>query len=152
MVARMINFPTTRWQNPFAAMDQMAKEMDWMSRNFFDRPHLRWAGARVFPAMNITEDPDHYYVRAELPGIASEDIALEITGKKLSLSGERKIPSEGENVKYHRREREAGRFSRAIGLPGDVDADSVKAKMVNGVLTVAIAKAAAAKPKKITVS
>jgi HSP20 family protein len=81
----------------------------------------------------------------------AEDIKLEVTGRNLAVTGERKIQSEGEGARYHRREREAGRFSRIVGLPGDVDADSVDAKLVNGILTVAIAKSAAAKAKQITV-
>ncbi|MGB8425936.1 MAG: Hsp20 family protein, partial [Desulfobacterales bacterium] len=64
---------------------------------------------------------------------------------------ERQIPSEDENVRYHRRERDAGTFSRLIALPGEVDADKVEAKHVNGILTVAVPKAEAAKPKQITV-
>ena len=153
MVAtRMINYPSWSRQNPFAAMNQMAREMDWLTNNMFGRPDLRWMPAKVFPAVNITENGDKYYVRAELPGIKAEDINVEITGKKLTMSGERKIKSEGETVRYHRRERESGRFSRVIGLPGDIDANTVKAEMVNGILTVEISKSEASKPKKITVN
>ncbi|MGD8365922.1 MAG: Hsp20/alpha crystallin family protein, partial [Desulfobacterales bacterium] len=53
---------------------------------------------------------------------------------------------------YHRREREAGKFSRVIGLPGDIDSNSVEAKMVNGILTVVISKSEASKPKQISVN
>ena len=90
-------------------------------------------------------------MRAELPGIKAEEIDLQVNGRNLMIAGERKIRSESEKARYHRREREAGKFSRVIGLPGDIDADSVDAKMVNGVLTVEISKSEAAKPKQITV-
>ena len=106
---------------------------------------------KVFPAINLTEEKEKYYVHAELPGIKSEDIKLEVIGKNLAITGERKTQPEGDNFRYHRREREAGRFSRIISLPGDVDADSVDAKLVNGLLTVAIAKSAEARAKQITV-
>jgi HSP20 family protein len=53
---------------------------------------------------------------------------------------------------YHRREREAGKFSRVIGLPGDINTDKVDAKLANGMLTVTIAKAEASKPKQITIN
>jgi HSP20 family protein len=96
--------------------------------------------------------PDKYYVRAELPGIKADALDIQAVGRNLTLSGQRTIASEGENVRYHRREREAGKFSRIIGLPGDIDVDNVDAKMANGVLTVAIAKSEASKPKQITVS
>jgi HSP20 family protein len=65
--------------------------------------------------------------------------------------GERKLADEGKDVRYHRREREAGSFSRIISLPGEVDADRIEADLKNGMLTVRIPKAEAAKPKKITV-
>lgn len=74
-----------------------------------------------------------------------------MAGNKLAIIGERKIQAEGEHVRYHRREREAGRFSRIVDLPGDVNADSVDAKLVNGLLTVAIGKSEAAKSKQIAV-
>ena len=152
MVAtRMIDLPTMSWLHPSAEMGRIARQMDLLSNALFGRPEMRLFSSKVFPAINITEDKDKYYVRAELPGIRADELQVEVTGKNLSISGERKIQSESENAKYHRKEREAGRFSRVIGLPGEVDADSVDARLVNGLLTVAIAKSAAAKPKQITV-
>jgi HSP20 family protein len=74
-----------------------------------------------------------------------------VTANNLAISGERKIGAEEEGARYHRREREAGTFSRMIGLPGDIDPDKVDAKLENGILTVEVSKAEAAKPKQITV-
>ena len=54
-------------------------------------------------------------------------------------------------MRYHRREREGGSFSRVITLPGDIDAGKVDAQLANGILTIKIAKAEATKPKQITV-
>jgi HSP20 family protein len=149
---RMINFPSMVRQHPFAELHRMARRLDLLTNSLFGRPHLGSFPSRVFPAVNITEDNDKYFIRAELPGIKSENIHLQVDGKILTISGERKIPSEGENAKYHRREREAGMFSRAIGLTSDIDTESVVAKMVNGVLMVEISKSEAAKPKQITVN
>lgn len=148
---RMFDLPATGWQDPFVEMERRSRQMDQLTNALLGRPEMGWLSAKVFPAVNLTEDPDHYYVRAELPGIKAEAIALQVTGRNLAISGERKIQSEGENVKYHRRERESGKFSRIIGLPGDIDAGNVDAKMVNGVLVVTLAKSEAAKPKQITV-
>ena len=148
---RLIDFPFMGWQNPLAEMERMARQMDLLSNAIFGRPETRLYPAKVFPAINITEDSDKYYVRAELPGIKADEIRLEIKGRNIAISGERKIQSEGENARYHRREREAGRFSRVISLPGEVDADCVDAKQVNGILTVAITKSENAKPKQIAV-
>jgi len=150
--SRMIGFPSMGRRSPFAEMERMAKQMDLLSRAIFGRPEMRPFAAKVFPAINLTEDNEKYYVRAELPGISADAINLEVTGRNLAISGERVIPSEGENARYHRREREAGRFSRMIGLPGDVDAESVAAKLVDGLLTISIAKAASARPRQIAVN
>jgi len=148
---RMIGLPAMGLRHPFAEVERMARQMDLLTNTLFGRPEMRLFPSKIFPAINITEDKEKYYVRAELPGIKADEIQMEVTGKNLAISGERKIQSEGENVQYHRKEREDGKFSRVIVLPGEVDADSVDANLVNGLLTVAIAKSAAAKPKQITI-
>ena len=153
MIARrMINFPSTGWQNPFEEMGRMVEQMDVLTKAMLGRPGMRLSPTRVFPTVNITEDKDNFFVRAELPGIKSDEIDVMVNGRNLTITGERKIQFEGENAKYHRREREAGKFSRVIGLPGDIDADKVDAKMVNGVLTVIISKSETSRPKQITVN
>ena len=152
MFARgLFNYPTMGWRHPFAELERMSRQMNQLTQGLFDRPGLGWRPASVFPALNLTEDADNYYVRAELPGIKADALDIQAVGRNLTLSGERTIASEGENVRYHRREREAGKFSRTIGLPGDIDVNKVGAKLANGMLTVTIAKAEAAKPKQITV-
>jgi HSP20 family protein len=152
MISRsLFNWPAVGWSNPLLQWEQLRRDMERFGSTMFDRQEL-WPGAAgVFPALNLTEDKDHYYVRAELPGIKARDLELQVNGRSLSIAGERKIASEGENVKYHRREREAGRFSRIIDLPGEVNADNVNAQMTNGLLTIKIAKSEAAKPRQIAV-
>jgi HSP20 family protein len=69
----------------------------------------------------------------------------------LSLGGERKIAEENSEAKYHRRERESGRFSRVISLPGEINPDQVEASLVGGILTIVVSKAQASKPRQISV-
>jgi HSP20 family protein len=149
---RMTQFPFLGWRYPFAEMQHLARQMDQMANAMFERPEMRWLSSKVFPAVNITEDKDNYYVRAELPGIKTDEIQLEVTGKNLAISGERKIQSEGGSAKYHRKEREEGQFSRIISLPGEVNSESVNAKLVHGILTVAIAKSETTKPRQIEIN
>lgn len=152
MITRsLFDWPTGGLRNPLSQLEQMRREMDQIGSALFGRMGLRPGMAGVFPTLNITEDKDHYYVRAELPGIQAKDLELQVHNKSLSIAGERKIVSEGENVKYHRREREAGRFSRIIDLPNEVNADKVDAQMTNGILTITIAKSETTKPRQITV-
>ena len=142
--------PSRRFSSSFADLEGMRRQMERLFETYSDRSPGR-AGAGVFPAVNITEEADAYYLSAELPGVNSADLDLNITANQVTLAGERKISEETEDARYHRREREAGRFSRAVALPGDIDPDNVKARMVDGVLTVAIAKAEKTKPRQIAV-
>jgi HSP20 family protein len=107
--------------------------------------------AGVFPLVNVTEDHNNYFVRAELPGVEGDKLDLSVTGDSLTISGERKIPPENEGAKYHRREREAGKFNRILTLPGQVDSEKVEASCSDGVLTVVLPKPASAKPREISV-
>ena len=142
--------PSWGLASAFEELERMRRQMNAMFGASESAPY-RMRSAGVFPLINLTEDKDNYYVRAELPGLKADQINISATGNNLSISGERKIPSEGENVRYHRREREAETFNRIIALPGEVDADRVEAKHVNGILTVMIPKAETAKPKQIAV-
>jgi len=149
---RLFGYPSMNWEHPFAELDRMSRQMDRLSTAVLGRPAMPWMSAKVFPAINLTEDTDKYYVRAELPGIKADGLDIQVQNRNLTITGERTIESEGESVRYHRREREAGKFSRIISLPGDIDTDKVEAKMLNGMLTVAIAKAEASKPRQIAVN
>lgn len=147
-IFRPVGWPTRPW-GTFSDLERMRREMDTLFRNLGD--FGTESGAGVFPLTNVTEDDHNYYVRAELPGMAAEDIDISVTGDSVSISGERKIHEEKKGTRYHRRERDAGKFSRMIGLPGEIDTKKVEASCMDGVLTIIIPKAAAAKPRQITV-
>ncbi len=149
---RLFDFPGMGWRNPFAELDRMQREMDRLFGGKFFRAGLPELQAGVFPAVNVTEEKDHYYIRAELPGMAAEDLDIQAAGNSVSISGERKISGEGDNVRYHRREREAGRFSRVINLPEGANLEDVKAGLKNGVLTLTIGKSEASKPRQISIN
>ena len=102
--------------------------------------------------MNVTEDNDRFVVRAELPGMKADEIDISVTHDTLSISGERKIAAESEDAKYHRREREAGKFSRIVSMPSPINTEKVEATSVDGVLTVILPKSEETKPKQITIN
>lgn len=150
MLRRLFEMPEWSWKTPFMDMEKMRREMDRLNEIMLrGTAGLRSAG--VFPPVNVTEDKEKYYIRAELPGMKSENLDIQATGKNISISGERMIPAEGENVKYHRRERESGRFSRVITMPGEIQSDKVEADLSNGILTVKAPKSEAVKPRQIIV-
>jgi HSP20 family protein len=142
--------PRRRLETSFADLEVMRRQMERLFDSFGSRQPGR-DEAGVYPAVNITEDVDAYYVSAELPGVKSADLDLNVTANQLTLAGERTIPEEAADARYHRREREAGRFSRAVALPGDIDTEKVKARLADGVLTVTVPKAEKAKPKQVAV-
>jgi len=144
---RLFDFPTWRLRSPWDELHRMRQQLEQM----FDEAPYQRASAGVFPLINLTEDKNNYYVRAELPGVKADELDIQASANTIAISGERKIAAEDQSARYHRREREAGSFSRMIGLPGDIDTNKVDAKLENGILTVVISKAEAAKPKQITI-
>ena len=147
---KFFNVPTWGLSRPFREFDRLRRQMDELY-GAISGGALPMPSAGVFPLTNVTEDNENYYVRAELPGIKPDELDIQVAAAGISISGERKISAEGNGAKYHRREREAGKFSRLINLPGEVDVNKVEASMENGILKVTIPKSEAAKPRQITV-
>jgi HSP20 family protein len=115
-----------------------------------DRPAAR-RGARVFPSIVVSTAGNALFVRAEVPGMDMEDLDISVSGDTLTLRGERGTSEGLEGGWYHRRERQGGRFSRAVRLPAQVDGDQATASYEAGVLTVTLPLKEPAKPKEIRV-
>jgi HSP20 family protein len=150
LLRRMTDWPTRGLANPFEELESMRRQMDLLTEGL-TRGLLRETTAGVFPLVNITEDKNCYYVRAELPGLKADELDISVTGDTISISGEKKISTEEEDVQYHRRERESGKFSRIVSLPSQIDTGKVEAHCADGILTIVLPKAEAAKPKQISV-
>jgi HSP20 family protein len=142
-----------RWyvdRGPFVS--EIGKLQREMTR-LWDQVYPRGAsseGTGVFPLVNVWEDHDNYYVSAEIPGVEDKDLDVTAVSGSLTLKGERTIDIE-EGVSYHRRERDAGKFSRVVTLGNRINPDKVEASLKHGVLTITIGKAEEAKPKQITI-
>lgn len=125
-------------------------ELDSLQRSPGSEFSFGPSAAGVYPPINVFRDPNgNVVVRAELPGLRPEDITVTCEQRRLTISGERK-PESAENG-YHRRERPYGRFSRSIQLPADSDIDRAAAKFNQGVMTLSIPQAGAAKTRQISV-
>ena len=109
------------------------------------------AGAGVFPPVNISQDDDNFYLRAEVPGIKPSELSISAVRNRVSLAGKREIQREHERVSYHRKERAEGSFNRTVTLPTEVDAEQVDARYADGILTLTLPKAEETKPRQITV-
>lgn len=136
------------FDNPFADFDGLRREM---ARMFDAFDGVREPLAGVFPPMNVTQDDDNYYIRAEVPGLSVKDLSISALRNRVSLAGKREIPAETERASYHRKERAEGEFNRTVTLPGEVAVDKVEARYSDGILTVTLPKAEEAKPRQITV-
>src|SRR3954454_4641692 len=107
---------------------------------------------RWMPAMDLVEADDHFLLKADLPGLAEEDVSIEVRDNALTISGERKAEHERRERGWYRVERSFGRFSRSLSLPEGVDADAVAAHFEKGVLEVRIPKPEERKPRRISIS
>ena len=105
-----------------------------------------------FPALNFHSEGDDGVVTAELPGVDPGDLEIQVVGRKLTISGERKIPEHGNDESFHRSERWHGKFERSIELPYNVESGKVEARVHNGVLAVTLPRAEADKPRKVAIS
>jgi len=106
---------------------------------------------RWMPAMDLVEAEDHFVLKADLPGLSEDDVAIELQDGTLKISGERKAEHEERHEGYYRVERATGSFARSLSLPEGIEAESVKASFDNGVLTVRIPKPVQAKPRRVKI-
>lgn len=134
--------------DPFENLLRLQRDLD----RIFGKPSYDFglAGPSVSPPVNVFTDKDGVVVRAEVPGIKAADLNLEVERGRFTLSGERKFEPR-ESGGFHRRERRGGKFSRMLRLPDDLDTHAAKAELRDGILTVRIPKAAAARPRHIEV-
>jgi HSP20 family protein len=144
------------YQDIFSEMESLRREIDEVFRGFgssrlFSPSFLPGLVANEYPLINLSEDENCFYARALMPGLPSENIDLNITQRTLTITGERKEAEADQQRIWHRRERGGGRFLRAIELPTAVDTAKLDARYRNGILTVTLPKAEAAKTRKIAV-
>jgi HSP20 family protein len=139
----------------FSPVHQFREELDRLMTGAFNTPGVataaRMVTGRTFPAINVWEEGDNFYVEAEVPGLKSENLEITVIGDELTLKGERTVDERAEPT-YHRRERGTGSFSRSVKLPSEVNPERVEAALNEGVLLLTLPKAEAAKPRKIKVN
>ena len=126
--------------------------------NDFDRFfNVEFSGAPSFsgwsPPVDIRESDEGFVVTAELPGMTSDQVEVNVENGVLAISGEKSEEREegGKNESPQLVERRYGRFQRNFTLPRSIESGKVDANFENGVLTVSLPMAAAAKARKITI-
>jgi HSP20 family protein len=101
--------------------------------------------------MNVGSTPKSVEIYAFVPGIDPNALEVQIEKGVLTIAGERKAETAGENATLHIDERFAGRFRRVVTLPDDVDPNNVTAHYRDGVLHVSVARREAAQPRRIAI-
>ena len=132
-------------QSPF---ERMHEEMDRLFDDFL--PQLARGGdfdprAGTLASIDMSETEDSLEVKADLPGLAEDDIDVTLRDGALVISGERKHEIEEKKKNYYHAERVFGAFTRAIPLPCEVDEERVDADFQQGVLTVRLPKTVSAR-------
>ncbi|HEY0981089.1 Hsp20/alpha crystallin family protein [Schlesneria sp.] len=99
--------------------------------------------------VTLWNDADKVYVEIEVPGVKKEDLEVTVHNGLLRIAGQRKA-AEGER-QYWTNERRFGAFERTMTIPDEIDADSIDAELVDGVLHLTLTKKPEAQPKRIAV-
>ena len=105
--------------------------------------------ARWAPAIDLVETPDAYLVTAEVPGVARDDLRIDVHDGRLTLAGVRRQTATCDQ--YDRIERGHGAFSRSFQLPHPIDADAITAELRQGVLRVACPKRGGGETRRVEV-
>ena len=138
--ARQRNHEPNGWEG-FGGLSQLRSQLDSLLSG--------WEGAFT-PLADVEETDEAYVAEIELPGVGADDLSVEVAGRRLTVTGERK---EKERVGILRkRTRTVGRFHYEVLLPGDVDEENVHASLEDGVLTVRVPKPASQRPRRIPVT
>jgi HSP20 family protein len=139
----------TRW-NPFVELDEIQQRLN---RLFLERTAKTGEAtfADFMPAVDIEESDTEFIVKADLPEVKKEEIKVHVQEGVLTIEGERKQQKEEQGKRFHKIEREYGRFVRRFALPIEVNAEKVRAEFKDGVLSVAVPKAPARTPTMVDV-
>ena len=108
------------------------------------------AGPGSFPPINVFQQGDDLVAVTELPGVDKESLQIEAKENTIRIAGNKMITHD-ENASVHRRERVTGSFDRTIAVPIQIDPDTIRAEVRDGVLALFIPRAERDKPRKITI-
>lgn len=118
---------------------------------FYDTPALRMSDC-LSPKIDMSETDHKITIEAEIPGIDKKDLKITMQDNILTIEGEKKNIKENEGLKFYRKERIYGSFSRKFRLPGSINIDNVDAKYENGVLYLVLNKKESKKREEKNIS
>lgn len=139
----------TPFLSPFRMFEDNRGLLDFFDTAFAGLEPTRFADAWT-PAVTVEETESAYIVEAELPGIKREDISVELDDNVLHVHGETTEVERTGEVRHQTRR--TGKFDYRLGVPGEVDADKVEARLTDGVLRLELTKAAPAVARRIEIT
>ena len=139
---------------PLSDIVSLRDAMDQLFQESFIRPNgmTGFAAGQIPVPVDLWETKDAYHLRADLPGLTADDIAISVTGDTVTLSGEQKARADVGPEAFLRRERRQGKFQRAFAMPVQIDSNAVSASFSNGVLELTLPKSEAVKPKTVKIT
>jgi HSP20 family protein len=109
---------------------------DSLLNDVFETPQVK----RFVPSTDVFELEDQYILELALPGVAKDQIEINIDNDRLNIKGKRSEKELQEGEKLVKQEIRKGDFERNFYLPEDVVADKIKADYELGILTITIPK------------
>jgi HSP20 family protein len=143
---------TTSW-NPWTELETFTRELQRAFDCPTTRPSQKGNGHQESwkPRMDVSETDAAYIIEADVPGLTIQDITVQLEGATLEIAGERQSALRQQGGHFTHSERVFGKFQRTFSLPTAVNADEIQAAYTNGVLTVTVPKASAARTRRINV-
>jgi HSP20 family protein len=139
----------TRWA-PFGELDEIQQRLQRLLGDRTERgttePFADWS-----PSVDIQETEGEFLVKADLPEVRKDEVKVQFHDGVLTIEGDRRQDTEEKGKRFHKIEREYGRFVRRFSLPTEIDPATIRAEFKDGVLSVHLPKSPAAKPKFVDV-
>ena len=140
-----------RRANPFGDLLSLRQAMDRLFEESFVNPTWQFGEGQIVP-LDVHQDEDAVTVVAQLPGVKPEDVEITVEGETLTIAGDTTRKSTEDAGQALLQEIRRGKFMRTLTLPVGLEADKATATFEDGVLTLRIPKAEAAKPRQIKIS
>ena len=149
---RFNGVPAVRW-NPFGLHGVGARDVSDIDRAFDSLASQVFADASATGELraDVRENANAYIVQLDVPGVAKEDITVDVDEKTVRVEATfKRETAEGEKAVVS--ERVAGSLSRAFRLPQAVDAEQASARHEHGVLTLTLPKKVVATQKRLAIN
>jgi len=137
--------------DPFS---EQIRTMRRLANTLFANGSVNGMEGSAFPPIELYEKDDNFVLEVLVPGFKRDEIDLEVNDSRITISGSSERQSVEERLKgqVHQSEFERRDFQRTISLPVDIDAESVSARMQDGLLTIALPRLSPSQAKRVAIT